>query len=181
MAMSFLQKNSDRNLTLKPNTMKTKIKELIEVLIQVQNLKPLLKYSDDISPEHEGEAQAVTAMFNNVDNAILEFTSDSLPPTSIEDSKSEEEIEVEFSNQLMAYNHRDISEEDFLRTCKRLFKSPAIEDEGKEGYWKKRCELTEKCLDESPCDPDITSEQITAHENLKMFIDTQQHLFKSNK
>lgn len=30
-------------------------------------------------------------------------------------------------------------------------------------YWKKRCELAEKCMEESPCDPDITTGQIEAH------------------
>ena len=32
-------------------------------------------------------------------------------------------------------------------------------------YWKKRCKLAEKCIEESPCDPDITSDQIKAHSN----------------
>jgi hypothetical protein len=36
--------------------------------------------------------------------------------------------------------------------------------EGGESYWKKRCLLAEKCLEVSPCDPDITKEQIEAHE-----------------
>lgn len=37
-------------------------------------------------------------------------------------------------------------------------------------YWKQRCELAEKCLEESPCDPDITSDQIKAHNAYNKFI-----------
>ena len=37
-------------------------------------------------------------------------------------------------------------------------------------YWKQRCELAEKCLEESPCDPDITSDQIKAHNAHHKFI-----------
>ena len=37
-------------------------------------------------------------------------------------------------------------------------------------YWKTRCELAEKCLEESPCDPDITNEQIFAHSNYNAFL-----------
>jgi len=37
-------------------------------------------------------------------------------------------------------------------------------------YWKQRCLLAEKCLEESPNDPDITSEQIKAHNSYHKFI-----------
>ena len=37
-------------------------------------------------------------------------------------------------------------------------------------YWKLRCELAEKCIEESPCDPDITSDQIKAHNDYNKFI-----------
>lgn len=37
-------------------------------------------------------------------------------------------------------------------------------------YWKQRCLLAEKCLEESPCDPDITSKQIKAHNSYHKFI-----------
>jgi hypothetical protein len=37
-------------------------------------------------------------------------------------------------------------------------------------YWKQRCLLAEKCLEESPCDPDITSDQIKAHNAYNKFI-----------
>lgn len=37
-------------------------------------------------------------------------------------------------------------------------------------YWKKRCELAEKCLKESPCDPDITKAQIEAHQKYNDFL-----------
>ena len=37
-------------------------------------------------------------------------------------------------------------------------------------YWKQRCELAEKCIEESPCDPDITSDQIKAHNAYDKFI-----------
>ena len=37
-------------------------------------------------------------------------------------------------------------------------------------YWKQRCLLAEKCLEESPCDPDITSDQIKAWNAYHKFI-----------
>ena len=30
-------------------------------------------------------------------------------------------------------------------------------------YWKKRCELAEMYIEESPCDPDITMSQLAAY------------------
>lgn len=46
-------------------------------------------------------------------------------------------------------------------------------------YWKKRCELAEKCLGESPCDPDITGEQIKAHNEYNEFIKNSSILVES--
>lgn len=37
-------------------------------------------------------------------------------------------------------------------------------------YWKQRCLLAEKCLEESHCDPDITSDQIKAWNAYHKFI-----------
>lgn len=37
-------------------------------------------------------------------------------------------------------------------------------------YWKQRCSLAEKCLEESPCDPDVTSEQIKAWDAYHKFL-----------
>ena len=37
-------------------------------------------------------------------------------------------------------------------------------------YWKQRCLLAEKCLEESPCDSDITSGQIMAWNAYRKFI-----------
>lgn len=37
-------------------------------------------------------------------------------------------------------------------------------------YWKERCRLAENCLEESPCDPDITIGQINAHSAYHEFI-----------
>jgi len=39
-------------------------------------------------------------------------------------------------------------------------------------YWKQRCLLAEKCLENSPCDPDINSEQIESHKKYNEFIET---------
>jgi len=39
-----------------------------------------------------------------------------------------------------------------------------------EEYWKQRCLLAEKCLEESPCDPDMTRDQIKAHSEYNDFI-----------
>lgn len=37
-------------------------------------------------------------------------------------------------------------------------------------YWRRRCELAERCLEVSPCDPDITKEQIVAHKAYDEFL-----------
>lgn len=37
-------------------------------------------------------------------------------------------------------------------------------------YWKQRCQLAEQCLDESPCDSDITAGQIKAHADYNEFL-----------
>ncbi len=37
-------------------------------------------------------------------------------------------------------------------------------------YWKKRCELAERYIKESPCDPDITGEQIVAWKEFQEYI-----------
>lgn len=43
-----------------------------------------------------------------------------------------------------------------------------------EQYCRTRCELAEECLQESPCDPDITAEQIRAHSIYNEFV-MQEH------
>ena len=43
----------------------------------------------------------------------------------------------------------------------------------KANYWERRCELAEKCIEESPCDPDITSGQIKAHNEWTNFKQTK--------
>lgn len=37
-------------------------------------------------------------------------------------------------------------------------------------YWQQRCKLAEYCLEVSPCDQDITDEQIAAHKAYHNFI-----------
>jgi hypothetical protein len=37
-------------------------------------------------------------------------------------------------------------------------------------YWKHRCKLAEKVIEVSPCDPDITPEQIKAISDYKSFL-----------
>ena len=39
-----------------------------------------------------------------------------------------------------------------------------------QNYWQIRCELAEKCLEKSPCDPDITKDQIEAHKEYNDFL-----------
>ena len=39
-----------------------------------------------------------------------------------------------------------------------------------EEYWKKRCQLLENIIDNTPCDSDILTEQIAAHEAYTNFI-----------
>lgn len=70
-------------------------------------------------------------------------------------------------------NHQMDNQEDFF-----YFFMPQ-QDVGKElkfisniDYWKQRCLLAEVCLDKSPCDPDITSDQIKAHDAHNEFLKT---------
>jgi hypothetical protein len=43
-------------------------------------------------------------------------------------------------------------------------------DEKNKSYWEKRCELAENYIDESPCCPDITNDQLKAYSQWKEFI-----------
>jgi len=42
-------------------------------------------------------------------------------------------------------------------------------------YWKQRCLLAEKCMEESPSDPDITTAQIEAHKEYNEFLSNQKN------
>jgi hypothetical protein len=42
-----------------------------------------------------------------------------------------------------------------------------------EDYWKKRCELAEKIIEETPCDGDICTKQIEAWEEYNSFMNLQ--------
>lgn len=44
-------------------------------------------------------------------------------------------------------------------------------------YWKQRCLLAEKCLDESPCDQDVTMEQLSAWKSYHNFINSEGNRF----
>jgi hypothetical protein len=46
--------------------------------------------------------------------------------------------------------------------------------QSEENYWEQRCLLAEKCLAESPCDPDITASQIEAHTNYQAFLNREE-------
>jgi hypothetical protein len=48
-------------------------------------------------------------------------------------------------------------------------------------YWQTRCELFEKILAETPCDPDITPEQCKAWRDLDRFLTTVPNPSKSTK
>lgn len=37
-------------------------------------------------------------------------------------------------------------------------------------YWQRRCELAEAIIEHTPCDPDVTQEQIVAHSAYNHFI-----------
>lgn len=52
---------------------------------------------------------------------------------------------------------------DFIESENEMLKAES-------GYWKERCLLSEDCLEKSPCDPDITSEQIEAWQTYHRFI-----------
>jgi hypothetical protein len=43
-------------------------------------------------------------------------------------------------------------------------------DEKYKSYWEKRCELAENYINESPCDPDITNDQLKAYNQWQEFI-----------
>lgn len=42
-----------------------------------------------------------------------------------------------------------------------------------EDYWKQRCLLAEKFIEESPCDPDITHAQMDAYKAYNEFLNTK--------
>jgi hypothetical protein len=48
-------------------------------------------------------------------------------------------------------------------------------------YWKKRCELAESYIEESPCDPDITMQQLSAYSAWNHFKDNTQWVLDKRK
>lgn len=61
---------------------------------------------------------------------------------------------------------------DYLQKRVKLFPQPLVSGSllSDLDYWKQRCLLAEKCLEESPCDPDITTDQIKAWNAYHKFI-----------
>ena len=48
-------------------------------------------------------------------------------------------------------------------------------------YWKKRCELAEMYIEECPCDPDITMQQLAAYSAWNDFKDNLEEAIKSTE
>lgn len=48
-------------------------------------------------------------------------------------------------------------------------------------YWKKRCELAEMYIEESPCDPDITMHQLAAYSAWNHFKDNLEEAIRSTE
>jgi len=80
--------------------------------------------------------------------------------TAYPESRSVHQALLQVWNECEQENNKQNSE--LLQSNKELLE--ALE------YWKKRCKLIETCENESPCDPDITSEQIEAWKNYHNFI-----------
>lgn len=57
-----------------------------------------------------------------------------------------------------------------LITLAPAMRQELLKREEEVNYWKARCKLAETCIEESPCDPDITKGQIIAFENYHNFI-----------
>lgn len=72
--------------------------------------------------------------------------------------------------------YRENAEEDYITTpisVLRYISEAEIELKNtgrKLEYWKKRCGLAERYLEESPCDPDITKKQMEAYLKYKQFL-----------
>ena len=65
---------------------------------------------------------------------------------------------------------REAHETDFIAGANWALQSENERLKAEMDYWKTKCELTEDCLEKSPCDPDITSEQIEAWQTYHRFI-----------
>lgn len=91
---------------------------------------------------------------------------------------------VDFTNwlhsELNAVFHGDITPEQVMLNAIPMIDAIFSQNSGKPhvsgallsdvDYWKQRCLLAEQCLEQSPCDPDITSEQIKALNAYHKFI-----------
>lgn len=45
-------------------------------------------------------------------------------------------------------------------------------------YWQERCAQAERCIKVSPCDPDVTSEQIQEHKLWNAFVEMEAYYNK---
>ena len=77
------------------------------------------------------------------------------------------ELHEQEENGLFGNEHRRQYEAQQEALCLSAVSSSLLSDVD---YWKQRCLLAEQCLEESPCDPDITSDQIKAWNAYHKFI-----------
>ena len=70
--------------------------------------------------------------------------------------------------------HPDINTDEEIRKQKLMdYVQQQVSGDFAELYWKHRCEAAELFIAKSPCDPDITEEQIKAYAQWKKLCDIQ--------
>lgn len=73
------------------------------------------------------------------------------------ENKNSELFRIDYRNTLRENN-------EWVKYLKFWYKEVSEEEYNKElEYWHERCLLAEDCINENPCELDITKEQITAH------------------
>ena len=88
-------------------------------------------------------------MINTLEELLQDYASYSLNLDLI-DEKQRQALDEKSENYIKQLNQLNLLGIDVVR---------ASSDSDAEHYWRERCELAEKYIEESPCDPDIYQDQ----------------------
>jgi len=167
----------------KTATVKAKIFELgdedgfIEVPEHYINQTPIPYIQTLENPKHQGWfgknyiCYGIKGEKWLVEKEIFESSYEAIQALSEEKVVSAEEVLSKYNGFRTSLSYEDLAylKPDVIQAMHDYAQQPSDEN-----YWKQRCLLAEKCLEENPCEPDITKGQIEAHEAYQQFLNREE-------